>query len=203
MHKMRKQFYVFPVAFPVAVAALLVGVAVSGADDGARQQIEPEKEVGMIAQLYHLKEMKPDVKRIGLICKKGVPGQKEMLRGAERAAASIEGKLFVGYVRTEDGVPSAFRTLNREHDVQALWIVENDGVVNAAVPQKYLVENAVKNGIPLLAPTRGWVNAGAPMTLEKSGGETEIVLNKPAANATGLQVPAEYEPRTTPIVAAN
>jgi putative ABC transport system substrate-binding protein len=199
MHTMRKQFY----PLPVVVAALLVGVVVSGADDGARQQIEPRQEVGFIAQLFHLKKMKPDVKRVGLICRKGIPGHRETLRDAKQAAASIDAKLFVGYVETKSAVPKAFRTLNRKHDVQALWVVESTGVVNASVPRKYLIEKAVEEGIPLLAPTRDWVDAGAPVTLEKNSEKTEIVVNKPAASATGLQVPAKYKSRTTPIAAAN
>jgi putative ABC transport system substrate-binding protein len=93
--------------------------------------------------------------------------------------------------------------MTRQHDVQALWIVENDGIVNASTPQKYLIENAVKEGIPLLAPTKDWVDAGAPLAIGKANGEVEIMLNEPAADATGLQVPNEYKSRTQPVVAAN
>lgn len=196
---MYKQFYVLS---PL-VAILLAATAVPGGRADNPQRAGSRGDVGLIKQIFYLKKMKPGVKRIGLIWKKGIPDQEEKLEMANRAVASVGGELFVGYVRDESEVPEAFRVMNREHDVQVLWIVGNDGIVSAPVPRKYLIENAVEEGIPLLAPTTEWVSAGAPLALESSNGETRIMLNEPAANATGLQVPDKYESRTSPVVAAN
>jgi len=185
------------------IAVLLAGFALPHTDTQDSRETEREEDVGLIRQLFVLDKMKPEVERVGLIWKKGVSGQEKTLRVAKRATASIDGKLFVAYVEGKSEVPEQFRTMTRQHDVQALWIVENDGIVNASTPQKYLIENAVKEGIPLLAPTKDWVDAGAPLAIGKANGEVEIMLNEPAADATGLQVPNEYKSRTQPVVAAN
>lgn len=162
-----------------------------------------EPEVGLIQQLFLLKKLKPDVERIGIIWKKGLSNQESKLKTAKRAAASIQGKLFMGYVQDASDVAEQFRLLTRDHNVQALWIIENDGVVDGSTSKQYLIENAVKKGIPLLAPTSDWVDAGAPLSIAKSDGELELMMNEPAAAATGLEVPSEYESQATPVVAAN
>lgn len=162
-----------------------------------------ESDVGLIKQLFLLQKMKPDVQRVGLIWKKDVANQEAKLRTTKRAAASIGGKLFVGYVEDKSEVAEKFRLLTRKHDVQALWIIENDGIVDASAPRKYLVENAIEKGVPLLAPSQDWVDAGAPLTIARLDGEIRIMLNEPAADATGLQIPEKFEEKTKPIVAAN
>jgi len=186
----------------VLVALLLAGSVSPHTGSDTHKRTEKE-DVGLIKQLFYLDKMKPDVERVGLIWKKGVSGQEQTLQMAKRATAAIDGELFVAYVNGKSEVPEQFRAMTRKHDVQVLWIVENDGIVNASAPQKYLIENAVKEGIPLLAPTKDWVDAGAPLAIGQKNGEVEIMLNKPAADATGLQVPSEYESRTRPVVAAN
>lgn len=196
---MNHRFYILA----VLITCLLAGSVIPTADASKHQRPEFTEDIGLIQQLFYLKKMKPDVERIGVIWKDGIPGQEDRLEEAKRAAATIEGKLFVAYVDDKSDVPEKFRAMTEKHDVQTLWILENDGVVSASAPQKYLIENAVKKGIPLLAPTMEWVDAGAPMALGKSNGEVEIMLNKPAAEATGLQVPDEYKSRTNPVVAAN
>jgi len=188
------------------LAALLLGALPSGSHsplptDGERGV--DGGEVGLVQRVFFLKKMKPEVKRVGLIWKKGLPDQKTKLKRAKRAVASIGGTLYVGYVEGESEVADQFRLLTRDHDVQALWIVENDGVVNASTPQKYLIKNAIKEGVPLLAPTQGWVDAGAPLTIAKTNGKLQIMLNEPAAKATGLQVPKKYKSQIKPVVAAN
>jgi putative ABC transport system substrate-binding protein len=162
-----------------------------------------ESEVGLLQQLFLLKKLKPDVKRVGIILKKGASDQKSELKTAERAAASIQGKLFVGHVEKASDVAEQFRLMTREYNIHALWIIENDGVVNGSTSKQYLIENAVKEGIPLLAPTSDWVDAGAPLSIAESDGDLELLINEPAAAATGLEVPKKYESQATPVVAAN
>ncbi|MFB6272202.1 MAG: ABC transporter substrate binding protein, partial [Salinibacter sp.] len=173
----------------VPLALLLLGATVppvlsDGPASDGRTRVKDD--VGLIQQMFFLQKMKPDLKRIGLIWKKGVANQKAKLKTAKRAVASIGGKLFVGYVEDKSEVADNFRLLTGKHDVQALWIIENDGIVNASAPQKYLTKNAIEEGIPLLAPTQDWVDAGAPLSIVRANGEIQIMLNEPAAKATGL-----------------
>lgn len=174
------------------------------------QSVGPDAEAGaamerasLIQQMYFLDKMKPDVERVGIIWKRGFDNQKDMLESAKRAVASIQGKLYVGYVESKSDVAEQFRALTGEHNVQALWIVEEDGIVDASAPREYLIKNAIESGIPLLAPSEDWVNEGAPLAIDRTNGEIQILLNEPAAKATALEVPAEHEGKTKFIAAAN
>lgn len=196
--------YKYLSALLIPAVALLLGATFSDTPIKDQQETALEEaDVGLIQQLFLLKELKPDVKRVGIIWKEGIPKQDSKLETAKRAAASIKGKLFVGYAEKASDVAEQFRLLTRDHEVQALWIIENDGVVDGSTSKQYLIENSVKNGIPLLAPTSDWVDAGAPLSIAKSDGELELMINEPAAAATGLEVPSEYESQATPVVAAN
>jgi len=185
-----------------ALTAIAVGFTVPTAPtpsspDGA----ERPAKTSLIQQMFFLKKMKPDAERIGVIWKEGLDSK--TTETAKRAVASIKGKLFVGPVQSTGDVAEQFRVLTDEHDIQVLWIVKNDGVVDGSTSRKYLIKNAIEKGIPLLAPTKDWVDAGAPVAFDKANGETRILLNEPAANATALKVPSEYEGKTELIASAN
>lgn len=161
------------------------------------------QSAGLVQQMFFLNKMRSDVERVGLIWKQGAANQEQMIERANRAVASIEGKLYVGYVEDKSGVAEQFRVLTRKHDVQAIWVIENDGVVNASAPRKYLIKNTIKEGIPLVAPSRDWVDAGAPVTIAKNGGAIQILLNERAAEATALEVPEKYQSNTELIASAD
>lgn len=161
------------------------------------------QSAGLVQQMFFLNKMRPDIERVGLIWKRGASGQEKTIERANRAVASIEGKLYVGYVEDKSGVAKQFRVLTREHDVQAIWIIENDGVVNASAPRQYLIKNTIKEGIPLVAPSRDWVDAGAPVAISEKDGSIQILLNERAAEATALEVPEKYKSNTELIAAAN
>jgi len=190
----------------LAVAVVAAGLHVSPSDtspaeEGTRPEARPS--AGLVQQMFFLNKMRPDVERIGLIWKRSAANQEKTIERANRAVASIEGKLYVGYVEDKSGVAEQFRTLTREHDVQAIWVIENDGVVDASAPRKYLIKNTIKEGIPLVAPSRDWVDAGAPVAIAKNDGSIQILLNEQAAKATALGVPEEYRSNTELIAAAN
>lgn len=189
-----------PSALLVAVLCAAVAVGFSVPDAPA----PPPAQDGFhpLQQMFFLKKSKPAVERIGVIWKKGAPGQAAKLESMRRAAASIQGKLIVAYVSRPSEIASQYRQLTRKHDVEALWIVENDGLVDGSVPRQYLIENATKAGIPLLAPSKDWVTDGAPMAVEKQGDAFSILINEPAAAAAALSVPAEFKAQMH-LVAAN
>ena len=161
------------------------------------------QSAGLVQQMFFLNKMRPDVERIGLIWKRGAADQEKTIERANRAVASINSKLYVGYVEDKSDVAEQFRVMTREHDVQAIWVIENDGVVNAAAPREYLIKNTIRQGIPLVAPSRDWVDAGAPVAIAKNGEAIQILLNEQAAKATALKVPEKYQSNTELIAAAN
>ncbi len=194
------------VLLPVLIAFIVGGTVPAPSDtdpaDGTTN-VATGQSAGLVQQMFFLNKMRPDVERVGLIWKRGVSGQEKTIERANRAVASIEGKLYVGYVEDKSSVAEQFRVLTREHDVQAIWIIENDGVVNASAPREYLIKNTIKQGIPLVAPSRDWVDAGAPVTIAENNGSVQILLNEQAAKATALEVPEEYQSNTELIAAAN
>lgn len=195
------------VLLPV-LAALTVGAGLpaSSPDQPPREDLtraETRSGPGLVQQMFFLNKMRSDIERVGVIWKRGAKGQEKTIERANRAVASIKGKLYVGYVEDKSGVAEQFRVLTREHDVQAIWILENDGVVNASAPRKYLIKNTIRQGIPLLAPSRDWVDAGAPVAIDENNGAVQILLNEPAAKATALTVPEKYQSNTELIAAAN
>ena len=195
------------VLLPV-LAALTIGggLPASSADQAPREDVprtEARSGPGLVQQMFFLNKMRSDIERVGVIWKRGAKGQEKTIERANRAVASIKGKLYVGYVEDKSGVAEQFRVLTREHDVQAIWILENDGVVNASAPRKYLIKNTIRQGIPLLAPSRDWVDAGAPVAIDENNGAVQILLNEPAAKATALTVPEKYQSNTELIAAAN
>ena len=188
---------------PLILVASVLAVPLSQARSAPPSPLPPnEPGFHPLQQMYYLKQAKTDVERIGVLWKKGVANQEEKLKSMRRAVASIQGTLFLAYVDAPSDVGPQFRELTREHDIDVLWVVENDGIVDAATPRQYLITNALKQGIPLVAPTEAWVSEGAPMAVRKVGDQFHIMLNERTAAATALDVPAEYE-SVTKLVASN
>jgi len=188
----------------VAVTIVTVGLTVSPSSQTASPtKAASESEVGLVQQMYFMNQISEEVSRVGLIWKRGIDNQEKKLEAAKRAVASVQGKLFVGYVEGKGDVAEKFRLLTREHDVQVLWVLENDGVVDASAPREYLIKNSIEEGIPLVAPTEDWVNAGAPVAFKKVNGEIQILLNEPAAKATAVKVPDKHQENTRLIASAD
>ena len=148
-----------------------------------------------IQQMFLLKKMKPDVGTVGIIWAESA-NHEEMMPLVKRAVSSTGMKLVVSYAGSMQDVASQFREMKSDHGIQALWIIDDSGVLDNDVARRFLIQNATESGIPILAPSPDWVTAGASASLQKRDGEVQIVLNKAAAAATALAVPADYEGRT-------
>lgn len=146
-----------------------------------------------IQQLFILKEMKPDVERVGIIWQEDSPQHDELMPQVQRASSASDVQVFVAYVNGIRDVAPSYRTLKRQHDIDVIWILEDDDTVSSDVAREYLIKTATQNGVPILAPSPAWVNAGAPVSLQKLGDDIQIVVNKAAAAATALNVPDKYE----------
>ena len=146
-----------------------------------------------IQQLYILKEMKPDIKRVGIIWKKDSPQHDALMPKVQRAAAATEVKVFMAYVQNIRDVAPSYRSLQSKHNIDVLWILEDDDTVSSNVARSFLIKTATQNGVPILAPSTSWVNAGAPVSLQKAGDSIQLVVNRAAAAATALSVPDQYD----------
>jgi len=145
--------------------------------------------------MYIMKEIMPDVERLGIIWYKETRDE-EVLTKIRRAGTSLKVQLFLAEVSELSDIAPHFRVLMRKHNIQALWVVQNDGLIDSSIGKSFLIKNAVKGGIPLFAPSEDWVNEGAFITLIKQDGKIFLVVNKSAVDAMSLTVPQKYAEHT-------
>lgn len=145
-----------------------------------------------IQQMYVLKEMKPDMERVGVIWRKDAPNHDKLMPQIQRAAAASGVKIFMAYANSIQDVAPSYRALKQKHNIDVLWIIEDETPMNSSVARNFLIKTATENGVPILAPSKAWVDAGAPVSLQKAGDDIQIIVNKAAAAATALTVPEDY-----------
>ena len=152
-------------------------------------------DVAPMQQMFIMKEVKPDLHRVGIIWKKGAYDE-EKLTKIRRASTSLQVQLFLAEVSELSDIAPQFRNMTRTHKIEALWVVGNDGLVDSSIGKSFLIESTVKAGIPLFAPSQDWVNAGAFLAVTKGADGLALFVNQSAAGALSLTVPEKYAERT-------
>ena len=152
-------------------------------------------DVTPMQQMYIMKEVKPNIERLGIIWNNATHDE-ETLTKIRRAGTSLKVQLFLAEVSDLSDIAPQFRSLTREHKVQAVWVIKNDGLLDSSTGKSFLIKNAVKAGLPLFAPSDDWVSEGAFIAMKKQDGGIHLVVNKSAADALSLAVPAKYAERT-------
>ena len=147
-------------------------------------------------QLFMLKEVKPDVKKVGVLWNENSSQRDALMPKIKRAAATTQLELYISYVGSIKDVGPRFRKLIRENEIDVLWLVENDGVVDTQIAQSFLIENAAKSGLPIVAPSADWVNKGAAITFIEGAEGVQFVVNESVAKATSIVIPEKYQQRT-------
>lgn len=142
--------------------------------------------------LFVIKEVKPDVERIGIIWSDDAPDREARMSRLARTAANLDIQLVVATIGNLSDVASEYRRLVRDYDVDVLWVADPGTLIDAGSAQRFLVENAAKGGLPLIAPSSAWVQAGAPLTVLKRDGQIRLLVNEAAAQATALAIPDKY-----------
>ena len=151
--------------------------------------------VAPMQQMYIMKEVKPDLQRVGIIWNTNT-NDEATLNKIRRAGTSLKVKLFLAEVTDLSDIAPQFRQLTRTHKVEAVWVLENDGLVDSSTGKNFLITNAMKAGLPLFAPSEDWVNQGAFISMKKQDGGLSFFVNKSAADALSLSVPDKYAERT-------
>jgi ABC-type uncharacterized transport system substrate-binding protein len=141
-----------------------------------------------------LREVKPGLQRVGIVW--DVRGDEAVLQQALRAAQGYGVQVFRANVERNQDVGPAFRELHRTHRVQAVWVITDQGLVAAEPSRSFLVREAARAGVPVLAPSAGWVQSGAPIAVVAQGDGVRLVVNRAAADALSLTIPAKYASTT-------
>lgn len=142
-------------------------------------------------QLFMLKEVQPDLQRIGLIWD-GSLGDDALVESAHRAATSYGVELLLARVEATRDVGPAFRELSRTHAIDALWILTDEGLTTREPSRSFLLREAARAGIPVLGPGADWVRDGAALAVLESADGVRLIVNRPVAEALSLQVPEQY-----------
>ncbi len=149
-----------------------------------------------LQQMFIIKELSPDIERIGIIWDKTASKEENMMRQLQRGSASTGLKVFVADVGELKEVAPQFRLLLREHQIQALWIVEDHGLFESGVVRSFLIEKATRAALPIFAPSETWINEGASVAVRKGADGIRLLVNRAAAEAVSLQIPPKYLERT-------
>ena len=152
-------------------------------------------DVTPMQQMYIMKEVKPDLQRVGIIWNTNANNE-AVLTKIRRAGTSLKVQLFLAEIADLSDIAPQFRQLTRTHKVEAIWVIENDGLVDSKTGKNYLITNAMKSGLPLFAPSEDWVNDGAFISLKKQADGLALFVNKSAADALSLSIPPKYTERT-------
>lgn len=145
-------------------------------------------------QLFVLKELKPNIERVGIVWKTSTADT--YMADVQRAGAAAGVQVVVAAVGEIKEVAPSFRNLLRDHQIDALWVIDNDGLMDSDVVRKFLIKSTLEANIPLLVPSSDWVEQGASLTLTSSADGVALIVNQAAANALALTVPEKYKPRT-------
>lgn len=145
-----------------------------------------------LQSLYMIKEMVPQVKRVGLMWQQSNYTDSNLMTDIKRASAATGTEVVVEDVESLPQVASEFRDLVNEYHVQVLWVVRNDDIMNNSITRSYLIKNSAISGIALFAPNTDWVSSGACAAVVTDGGTTKLVVNQRTMNALGLKVPEKY-----------
>jgi hypothetical protein len=155
----------------------------------------PELNVTPLQQLFIIKELKADIKTVGIVWDKNV-GRDDLMPQIQRAAAAAGLKIVISPIADVREIGPTFRDLVRTSGIDALWIVEDDAVVGNAMGRKFLIKSAAEHGLPIFAPSEKWVAEGACVALRKEGSDIQLLVNKAAAQAASVKIPEKYLERT-------
>ncbi len=152
----------------------------------------PDNPLSPMQKLFVLKEVKPDVQRVGILWNPDAVNVAALTRLLQVAGTSTQIEVFIGEAKKVKDVAPRWRELTETHAIDVLWVLENDGLMEQDAVQSYLLKQATKARIPVLAPDSDWVQAGATLALAADAGAIQLHVNKASQSALGLEIPEKY-----------
>ncbi len=154
-----------------------------------------ENDITPKQYLFMIKELVPGIQTVGIL-RSSSSEMGNWVEKIERAAAVMQVKVVIAGVADLKDVAKQFKNLIETHNIQALWVFEDDQVLNSTVSRKYLIKNANLSKIPLFAPSVDWINEGGCVNLTKEGGKVQLRVNEKTARILNLSIPEKYLPNT-------
>jgi putative tryptophan/tyrosine transport system substrate-binding protein len=148
-------------------------------------------DIPISAQFETLKAVLPSLKRIGVLYN---PQETEVIvQQARRTAKEMDLELVAIAVASEDKVPDALRSLNK--NVDAIWSVA-DGTVFSSGSQEFILYT-LQNKIPFMGLSPAFAKAGALLALDADYQEIGSQCGGLAAKILGGESPSSL-PTTIP-----
>ncbi len=149
-----------------------------------------------LQQLFMLKELKPDLKKIGVVISESNPNKAAILADVQKAGARTGITIVLAPINDINELGPKVRDLTRTYSVQALWVPGGDKVLDTDVARTYLAKSAAQDRLVLMAPSEEWVKKGACLTLQGQGEGVKIVVNKAIATSLAVNIPEKYKDKT-------
>lgn len=134
-------------------------------------------------QLFVLKALKPDIKRVGLFVDDAFADDESQMEAVRRAATGSQVTIHLASVGSVADVAAKFRALDSD-GIDAVWVPLSQGHMAQAAARTFLVENSARKRLPLFGPNRSWVDAGAVGAFDGA-----LMLNQRTLTALSLSVP--------------
>ena len=166
---------------PLAALLFFTSGALAWANDD-----DKPSNVSPLQHIYLLKQIKPDIKQVGVLCELGKhPKLKKKL---ERVGAQMQLKIVLIDTKKLLDVSKNFKRLAAKMKVDAVWIFPDEALIDKK-SQQYLVKQAVLNKVILISPIQSMVKKGATLYTFKEDAGLKIYYNQNAITHLQLTIP--------------
>ncbi len=154
------------------------------------------KQLSPLQQVYLLKQIKPDIKRIGILC--NLENRAALPKTLSRISAQFKIKIILYDTRKKQNLAKNFKALVKKEKADAIWVFP-DEVLNYKSATQYLIKQAVTSKIILVTHDPEQVKKGATLAARIENGDMKVYINQKAADMLGLH-PGEQLSNSASIV---
>ncbi len=141
------------------------------------------KELTPLQQVFLLKQIKPDLERIGILC--NLQSRPDLPKTLKRISAQLKVKIVIYDTRKKQNLARNFKSLVKKDQVDAVWVFPDD-VLSYKAAGQYLIKQAVTSRIILVTHDPELVKKGATLSARLENGEMKVYINQKAAELLGL-----------------
>lgn len=146
-------------------------------------------ELTAMQQVYIVKQLKPDIKSIGVLC--NLEKHPELTNKLSRIAAQMSVKIYLFDTKEILSVSKNFKRMRRKK-VDAIWVFP-DEVLTQKIVADYLIRESVLAKIILMANDPAWVKKGATLCARSEEGEIRLYINEKAIGIMSLNLEEELK----------
>lgn len=165
---------------------ILIIAALSDQSIWARNDIQDTKEASFLQQIFILKQLKPDLKKIGVLCE--VKQHKDLKAKLGRLQKQAQVEFILYNIKKLPDVAKHAKNATTSKKVDALWVFA-DKILLDSKTESYLVKHSIQTKVFLLAVEPELVKKGGTASIRKGQSKPVIFLNQKAIDLLALTVP--------------